>query len=161
SPQAAKYDALRDVRLRRGAVQLSFDAAQVVENLRTERYAASEFGSTRNGSRIPPFGQKLYYAIRDHLPIWIRRQVQRAYLADWNRMSFPGWPVDSTVDRLHERLLALSMEAQGVERIPFIWFWPDGARSSLIMTHDVETMEGRDFTSSLMDLDESYGFKAS
>jgi len=29
------------------------------------------------------------------------------------------------------------------------------------MTHDVETAAGRDFTSSLMDLDESYGLKAS
>src|SRR5213080_2983434 len=31
----------------------------------------------------------------------------------------------------------------------------------LVMTHDVETSAGRDFSSSLMDLDEAYGFKAS
>jgi hypothetical protein len=45
--------------------------------------------------------------------------------------------------------------------VPFIWFWPDGASNCLIMTHDVETRAGRDFTPQLMDLDESYGIKAS
>ncbi|MGC2465694.1 MAG: hypothetical protein WA517_10900 [Candidatus Acidiferrum sp.] len=65
------------------------------------------------------------------------------------------------MDRLHEKILRLSMEARGVHKIPFIWFWPDGAPSCLIMTHDVETSKGRDFTSELMNLDESYGIRAS
>jgi peptidoglycan/xylan/chitin deacetylase (PgdA/CDA1 family) len=69
--------------------------------------------------------------------------------------------VDFTVDTLHENILQLSMEATGIQRIPFIWFWPDGAPNCLILTHDVETSVGRDFTPQLMDLDESYGFKAS
>ena len=53
------------------------------------------------------------------------------------------------------------MEAEGVRRVPFIWFWPEGARNCLIMTHDVETAVGRDFTPQLMDLDDSRGIKAS
>jgi hypothetical protein len=53
------------------------------------------------------------------------------------------------------------MQACGVQRVPFIWFWPQGASSCLIMTHDVEAAAGRDFTSELIALDESYGFRAS
>jgi hypothetical protein len=53
------------------------------------------------------------------------------------------------------------MEARGVSKIPFIWFWPEGAPSALVLTHDVETAAGRDFTSTLMELDVSYGFRAS
>jgi len=53
------------------------------------------------------------------------------------------------------------METCGLTKIPFIWFWPDGAANCLIMTHDVETLQGRNFTSQLMDLDDSYGFKSS
>ncbi len=45
--------------------------------------------------------------------------------------------------------------------MPFIWFWPEGAANCLIMTHDVETAAGRDFTRQLMNIDESYGLKAS
>jgi hypothetical protein len=52
------------------------------------------------------------------------------------------------------------MQASGVEELPFIWFWPEGAANCLVITHDVETTSGRDFTFDLMDLDESYGFKA-
>jgi hypothetical protein len=53
------------------------------------------------------------------------------------------------------------MKAMKVSQVPFVWFWPDGARSCLIMTHDVETAVGVGFTSSLMDLDDSRGIKAS
>jgi hypothetical protein len=52
------------------------------------------------------------------------------------------------------------MEVAGVEKLPFIWFWPNGARNCLLLTHDIETSKGRDFTFKLMDLDDAYGFKA-
>ena len=76
-------------------------------------------------------------------------------------MNFPSWPVDFTVDTLHEQLLRLSMKAMGIQRAPFIWFWPDGAASCLVMTHDVETSVGIGFTSGLMDMDDSHEIKAS
>jgi len=42
-----------------------------------------------------------------------------------------------------EQLLLLSMKAQGVNRAPFIWFWPDGAQGCITMTHDIETEKGK------------------
>jgi hypothetical protein len=53
------------------------------------------------------------------------------------------------------------MKAKGLDRVPFIWFWPDGAQSCVAMTHDVETERGRDFCAELMNVDESFGIKAS
>jgi len=44
--------------------------------------------------------------------------------------------------------------------VPFVWFWPDGAPSCTIMTHDVEHLSGRNFCSRLMDLDDSAGIKS-
>src|SRR5207245_43790 len=70
-------------------------------------------------------------------------------------------PVDRTVDRILERLLVLSMKAHGVEKIPFIWFWPNGYSSCAMMTHDIETSTGLNFCSTLMDIDDSFGIKAS
>jgi hypothetical protein len=83
------------------------------------------------------------------------------YFRDWKELAYPVWPVDFTVDNLHEELLRLFLEVSGVRRAPFIWFWPEGANNCLILTHDVETSAGRDFTFQLMDLDNAYGFKAS
>jgi hypothetical protein len=53
------------------------------------------------------------------------------------------------------------MQANGIQRMPFIWFWPNGAPNALIVTHDVETAAGRDFTRELIDLDEAHGIRAS
>jgi hypothetical protein len=87
--------------------------------------------------------------------------LQRVYFSDWKELPFPAWPVDFTVDNLHEELLKLLMRASGLKKVPFIWFWPYGAPNCLMMTHDVETVVGRDSTSGLMDLDDRYGMKAS
>lgn len=69
--------------------------------------------------------------------------------------------MDTTVEDLCERLLLLSMKAKGVDRVPFVWFWPDGAQSCVAMTHDLETEIGKTFCSELMDIDDSFGIKAS
>src|SRR3989449_10293282 len=74
---------------------------------------------------------------------------------------FPSWPVDWTADRILERLMALSLKAKNAQRIPFIWFWPDGRRSCAMITHDVETEAGLRFSPSLMDIDDSFGIKTS
>src|SRR5208282_167067 len=105
--------------------------------------------------------RKSYYFVRGLLPVPVRRHLQRAYFSGWQKLPFPAWPVDFTVDMLHQELLKLSMEAHGVREVPFIWFWPEGAPNCLIMTHDVEGSAGLDFTPQLMDLDESYGLRAS
>ena len=140
-------------------IQLPFDPAEVIENLRFERYRQQGTGGLEQLALSEP-ARKSYYSFRRFLPFPIRRQLQRIYFQDWKAISFPRWPVDFTVDNLHNEFLRLWMEANGVKRLPFIWFWPEGAASCLIITHDVETRAGRDFTFQLMDLDESYGLKA-
>ena len=155
-----QYDALREIHQSGATVQLPFDFDQVVQNLRLEHYRQkSSHGRDMLAASEPV--RNLYYLIREHVPAVIRRQLQKAYLNNWEKIAFPSWPVDSTVDALHDQLLRLLMQTNDLKRVPFIWFWPDGAPSCLIMTHDVETSAGRDFTRQLMDLDDSYGVKAS
>jgi hypothetical protein len=68
--------------------------------------------------------------------------------------------VDTTVENICEKVLSMSMEANGVEKVPFVWFWPDGASGCVTMTHDVETEAGRDYCSELMNVDDAFGVKA-
>jgi hypothetical protein len=154
------YDALKSTHLKNCEVHLPFDPAQIVENLRRERYV-NHLGADSGGITSHRLVRKTYYAVRELLPVAVRKHFQKVYLGGWRKLQFPNWPVDFTVDTLHEQVLRLAMEAGGVRRIPFIWFWPQGAASCLIMTHDVETTAGRDFTSDLMDLDHSYGIRSS
>jgi hypothetical protein len=157
---SSAFDAARGVRYSGTTVHLPFDFAEVIGNLRLERYRRKRLRPLDWFATSEPV-RKFYYLIRDGLPFRLRRELQRVYFSDWKKLPFPMWPVDLTVDTLHQEVLRLLLEASGVKRLPFIWFWPDGAPNCLIITHDVETSAGRDFTFKLMDLDEGYGLKAS
>ena len=157
SPRGQLHDAWKDVKSSPDSVCLPFDLKEVVENLRLERYTPDcQYGTPRNGLIA-----RIYYALRPLFPVAFRRHLQRAYLRDWHKIPFPSWPVDSTVDNILRGSMQLLLSAQNLESIPFIWFWPDGASSALSMTHDVETATGRDYCETLMDLNESFGIKAS
>ena len=154
------YDASTDVTVDRGTVRLPLDPNEIIENLHHERYRNNEDGG-RPRLADSSMVRNFYYLLRPFLPVPVRKHLQRARLSDWKKIPFPHWPVDRTVERILERLLTLSMKAQGIDRVPFVWFWPDGATSCTIMAHDVEELAGRNFCSRLMDLDDSVGIKSS
>jgi hypothetical protein len=105
--------------------------------------------------------QAVYYGLRPVLPVAVRKHIQRASCRGWQNVTFPQWPTDTSLDSLFKRILVLTMRAAGTERMPFIWFWPDGHKAGVILTHDVETVAGRDFCTRLMDLNQSYAMPAS
>lgn len=157
---SVRFPAAQGVSQNGSSLQLPFDFAEAVDNLRMERYVPA-IASARQALVGSEILRRFYYLVRGSLPSGLRRQLQRVYFHDLERLPFPAWPVDLTVDRLHESYLHLIMHSAGIEKLPFIWFWPDGAPNCLIMTHDVETSTGRDFSSKLMDIDDSFGIKAS
>lgn len=160
-PSTAPNGHLRDltssVRMGRGVTYLPFDLTQVADNLRLELYANGAFHSTSSFGSLLKDG---YYLLRPLLPASLRRRLQKARLSGWRNLKFPCWPVDRSVDQLFEQILLASLRAQGLERIPFIWFWPDGAPGCAIMTHDVETQEGRDHCADVMDLEDAYDIQS-
>lgn len=159
-PTAPLFDVRPLVITRKSGVTLPFDAGLVIDNLRFERYAGSMGADAGPESRRRRAWQRSYYAVRGMIPTRIRRWLHKAYFRGWERLAFPGWPVDLTVENLFEGLLLASLEAQGASEMPFIWFWPDGAPYCVLMTHDVETARGRDFCGALMDIDEQFGIPA-
>jgi hypothetical protein len=152
------FDASEHVRRNGSAIELPFDLNQVLENLRYERYVTA---SGKQRWVETSWAKDLYYRLRPWLPIAVRKHLQQVYLRGWAAISFPAWPVDRSVDILFERLLVLAMKGLQTHRLPFVWFWPEGYKACAIMTHDVETTAGRNFCTELMDIDDSFGVKAS
>ncbi len=148
-------DVAEHVQFDGGVIRIPFDPDQVISNLRYERYA-----QTPRRWIEKTWPRELYYMLRPLLPVALRMQLQKVYLRDWDGLPFPSWPVDRNVDILHERLLSLAMRHMGIGRLPFIWFWPEGHSSCALLTHDIETENGRDFTGQLMDIDDDFGVKA-
>lgn len=153
-------DCKATARMLGNAVRLDFDPDELAENLRYERYLSN---APNNGLRnvLQASARAIYYGVRPLLPVQIRKHIQRANAHGWEKVTFPQWPIDTSLDSLFERLLQLGMQSAGVDRLPFIWFWPDGHQAAAILTHDVETAAGRDFCTRLMDLSASYGMAGS
>jgi hypothetical protein len=155
-PCGSLVDAVRDIYSENGVTYLPFDPSQVVANLRQETYTADW-----RGQMPMSLISWLYYLVRPVLPVHVRRHLQGFHFRGWNKIAFPKWPVDCSVDNIMSSLLKLSMRAAGTERVPFVWFWPHGLTSCVIVTHDVETELGCNFSETLMDIDDSFGVKAS
>jgi len=153
------YDVLQDVAAAGSILRLPFHPSDVVANLRHERYAPGPHRK-RHAFAMWSALRTAYYFTRPFLPNGARRTLQRVYFKDFREIPFPRWPVDSTVEHIFETQLALSLKVQRAETMPFVWFWPDGAQSCAMMTHDVETSSGRDFCERLMDVDDSFGIKS-
>ncbi len=136
------------------------EPGELIDDLRFERYVSRLRNHERNLSNSA-VEKAAYYRLRFLLPTRLRRELQRIYLKDWSDIAFPAWPVDQTVDRIFERMLAQLIKTHSLSRVPFIWFWPDGAKSAAMVTHDVEAVAGRNFCSSLMDINDSFAMKAS
>jgi hypothetical protein len=159
-PEAELYDVAAGVTSRPACISLPFDPDETVGNLRYERYTTSKPQRTQR-NLLAALARKAYYTIRPLLPVSVRKHLQRAYLSDWDRIPFPSWPVDRTVENIFEQMLLLSMKFCAVEKIPFVWFWPEGYTGCMMMTHDIETEAGRDFSTHLADIDCSLGIKSS
>jgi hypothetical protein len=154
------YDVMADVSTDRSTLQLPFDPSDVVANLRYERYSSFADGGDKPITTSSAV-ENVYYMLRPFLSMSVRKHLQRLRLRDWQKITFPEWPVDRTVDSIFESLLLLLLRNHAISEIPFIWFWPNGSPSCVIMTHDVEALRGRNFCTQLMDLDDKYEIKSS
>jgi hypothetical protein len=138
---------------------LQCDPSKVLDYCRHERYITRSTGDTSSGARR--LAKNTYYFLRPFLPFALRNQLKKIHSRGWKNIKFPSWPVDCTVETILEQLLTLSLKARGVNESPFIWFWPEGYSSCVIMTHDVETMAGRDFCCKVMDMNDCRDIKSS
>lgn len=141
-------------------LQSPFDLSRIIDKLRLERYSIKT-SSTTGALLSSEAARQAYYQLRPMLSDSMRKSLQRLFLRQGDKLSFPKWPVDTSVERILENLLMRSMRVRHVEKIPFIWFWPDGAPAAAIVTHDVETAAGVNAIPALIAIDEAFQIKAS
>jgi hypothetical protein len=145
-------DLLPLLRVQGNEITLPFDADEILQNLRCERYVSRLPAPSLSTKLV----RKAYYAARPFLPVDVRKHLQRFHLRERKSVDFPSWPVDKTADNLCAELMSLAVRAGGGQRIPFIWFWPEEYQGCVLMTHDVEHAGGLAHCRELMDLDERF-----
>jgi hypothetical protein len=105
--------------------------------------------------------RRLYYRLKPMVP---RALVVRGRnrLRERSQRAFPlGWPIEDRYRRFLWDAIGALMRLEGRSELPFIAFWPHGARYALVLTHDVETAEGQAFVPHVADLEERLGFRSS
>ena len=113
SPTPPLHDATQHEVDGDGVIHLSFDIDETVDSMRQERYANHGSANEFFQSAI----RDTYYLLRPLLPLHLRKHLQKLRLKGWNKIPFPTWPVDRTVDNVFEHLLRLALISSGEERI--------------------------------------------
>jgi peptidoglycan/xylan/chitin deacetylase (PgdA/CDA1 family) len=111
--------------------------------------------------RMPSAAVMAYYRVKKFIPLaarhWINYAAVRARLRD----AFPNWPCETALVDVWHRWLTSSLEVIGQPDPWHIAFWPNGKRSCIALTHDVESPVGFARIERMADLEERYGFKSS
>ena len=93
SPANRLHDALCDTVAENGTTYLPFDLAEVLDNLRCELYADDWRGGHAKSALAT-----IYYLLRPIIPFNFRSRLKKLHLSDWEKLAFPRWPVDCSVD---------------------------------------------------------------
>jgi peptidoglycan/xylan/chitin deacetylase (PgdA/CDA1 family) len=156
-PDAARWDAA----VWRAAAALPYLARAAGDGI--ERLLAATLGEGQFGDRHWRLSRarRAYYLLKPVLPRALvvrtrRRATRRA------QRSFPlGWPIEDRYRRFLWEVVGELMAAEGRTELPFISFWPFGARFALVLTHDVESDAGQRFVPRVADLEQRLGVRSS
>jgi hypothetical protein len=156
-PAADRWDAA----IGRAASALPYPARAGGDGI--ERLLAATLGEGQFGDghwRLSR-ARRAYYVLKPALPrslvVRTRRRRQRRAAS-----AFPlGWPIEDRYRRFLWDVAGELMAAEGRTELPFIWFWPSGARYAFVLTHDVETAEGQRFAPRVADLEQRLGLRSS
>ena len=163
TPVAAVSDAHGDVRAfvyrnDDGSFHLPFDPHDAIENLLSESYGGATSGSGVASVRRSAFAA--YYAAKPHIPRSTQLALRRRLARVQARRSFPRWPVEDGLHQLYDWLLGCLADAVG-SPLPGIAPWPQGRLWSLVLTHDVEQLDGYRRLEVLRDVERSLDLRSS
>lgn len=135
-------------------LNLPFNYNSSIWNLLEEEYINNE-----TSSRLLSFPRVAYYYIKPMLPRSIQMSLRRMMVPQMAKRSFPRWPVDTSVETLHHRMMQLILKMMD-EDLPMISFWPNGSNFCLVLTHDVETSIGFENIKLITDIERKHGFRS-
>ncbi len=135
-----------------------FDPDDAIACFQFEHY----IGATAQTGGDDPRLKQLYYLLKPLMPRSAQLALQRVNARRrLQSVEFPAWPQDATLTDLLGALIADRMRAAGIDRVPFIGFWPTGKTWAWCLTHDVETGDGQAQLEPMAGAEEEQGFRSS
>jgi peptidoglycan/xylan/chitin deacetylase (PgdA/CDA1 family) len=122
------------------------------DHLLYERYR----GPTNRSRKL-----EAYYALKPLMPRRLQLALRRAYAPRQARARFPAWPIEAALVEHRDATLLARLHASGLERMPFVNWWPERKRFAAVLTHDVEGPAGVANVMRVVELERRYGFVSS
>jgi peptidoglycan/xylan/chitin deacetylase (PgdA/CDA1 family) len=110
---------------------------------------------------LSPLQLNAFYRVKRFVPRSAQLSARRVRIRRHGLPSFPEWPLDRSVLRLLWLHVRCAIWESQRHEAGFEWFWPDGKRAAVILTHDVESDEGLRLALEVADLEEELGFRSS
>ena len=129
-----------------------------------EAYAGYVSEAWREAGRslsLSPWQLNAFYRVKALVPSRLLLAARRLLIRAQGVPDFPAWPVDTSVARLLRFYARCALRAARLREGEFVWFWPEGFRAAVILTHDVEGADGIRLALELADLEQSLGFRSS
>lgn len=139
----------------KASLDLSIAESRVLaEHYLLEGYLARE-------DRQPPSRMQAYYRIKNLIPAAVRHRLNSAAIKMRAKREFPRWPCESALIDYWRDWLRMSLHTLDKTDAWHIGFWPDGMKSCIVLTHDVEGPLGMSRMEQMADLEERYNFRSS
>jgi len=139
-----------------GSLLLPFSPDEAYVNFVSERWRG---GARQRG--LAPWKLDLFYRVKRLIPRSVQLGARRRLIRRQGLPDFPAWPLERSLARLLDFYARCLLLAKGDRSATFRWFWPDGRRAAVILTHDVESAEGLRLALELADMEEERGLRSS
>ena len=104
---------------------------------------------------------KIYWWMKPVIPRWVLYEIRSLVNRSKREINKSVWPIDDRyIYFLWETMNQLFI-LTGKKKLQIRNFWPDNNEFALILTHDVETIEGQAYIPEVANLEESLGFRSS
>jgi peptidoglycan/xylan/chitin deacetylase (PgdA/CDA1 family) len=123
-----------------------------------EYYLFEKYLSTEH--RRPPANMQAYYRFKSLIPKLLRHRLNYAAIKIRGKRDFPRWPCESALIEHRRHWLKTCLQTMNTSDAWHIGFWPDGMKSCIVLTHDVEGPVGMGKMERMADLEERYNFRS-
>jgi peptidoglycan/xylan/chitin deacetylase (PgdA/CDA1 family) len=139
-----------------GNVIVPFSLAEAYTTYVSESWHAGEPSRGLSSRKLAAF-----YRAKAFIPRRLQLAARRQMIRRQGVPDFPAWPSDRSVSLLARFYATCALRAAGDKEGSFAWFWPDGKHAAVVLTHDVEDVDGIRLALELADLEEARGFRSS
>ncbi len=138
-----------------GVPRPPFSLEEAYGNYLTEAWTAASTNRRLSSDQL-----QFFYRYRRFVPRGVQLRARRRMIRWQGAPEFPAWPLDDGVNRLLRLDAARRLAASGERELAFRWFWPRPYRAAIVLSHDVESVEGIRRAVELADLEEGLGFRS-